>query len=73
MREIFRLHRIWISEDLPTASEDVERLSEVAEDFPTASDDFPTGSSKQGQQRFPKDFQPISSIIKEFRRYLIGF
>ena len=56
MREIFRLHRIWISEDLPTASEDVERLSEVAEDFPTASDDFPTGSSKQGQQRFPNDF-----------------
>ena len=44
MRKIFRLQRIWISEDLPTASEDFERLPKVAEDFPTTSDDFPKTS-----------------------------
>ena len=30
-------------------------------------------TSKQGRQRFPKDFQPIPSIIKEFRRYSDDF
>ena len=103
MREIFRLHRIWISEDLLTASGDCWWFRKTFEDrwrFPTTSEDFPTTSdgnrgveifsmtSKQGQQRFPNDFQPISSIIKEFQRccsddfsnvkkqlsfYLIGF
>ena len=63
----------------------------TSEDFPTTSEDNQwwqeTTTSKQGQQQFPKDFQPILSIIKKFRRcsddfsnvekqlnfYLIGF
>ena len=86
MCEIFCLHRIWISEDLPTAAEDCQIFRKTSEDrqrFPMTSKDcwrFPDGfqreqkcvdrfstTSKQGQ-RFWKDFQPISSIIKEFRR-----
>ena len=95
-------HRIWISKDLPKASEDCRRFRKTSEDhrwFPTTSEDFPTTSDdnricrkifddfKKSRQRFPKDFQPISSIIKEFWRcsddfsnikkqlnfYLIGF
>ena len=84
MREIFRLRRIWISKDLLTASEDCQRFRKTSEDcrrFPMTSEDFPTTSednqwwqercsttSKQGQQQFPKDFQPILSIIKKYQR-----
>ena len=83
MCEIFRLHRIWISEDIPTASEDCRRFRKTFEDhrrFPTASKDFPMtfddnwrcrkicDDFKTGPAWFPKDFQPISSVIKEFRR-----
>ena len=32
MREIFRLHKTWISEDLQTASEDCQRFRKTAED-----------------------------------------
>ena len=57
----------------------LQTITEVVERFST--------TSKNGRQQFPKDFHPISSIIKEFRRccddfsnikkqlsfYLIGF
>ena len=57
----------------------LQTITEVIERFPT--------TSKNGRQQFPKDFHPISSIIKDFRRccddfsdikkqlsfYLIGF
>ena len=47
MREVFRLHRIWISEDLPTAWGDCRRFRKTCVDgqrFPTTSEDFPTTS-----------------------------
>ena len=47
MREIFRLHRIWVSEDLPTASKHCLRFRKTSEDhqrFPMTSEDFPTAS-----------------------------
>ena len=63
MREIFRLHRIWISEDLPTAAEDCQIFRKTSEDrqrFPTTSEDC---------QRFRKisdDFKTGPTISNEF-------
>ena len=83
MREIFRLHRIWISEDFPTASEDCQRFRKTSEDrqrLPMTSEDFLTTSDdnrrcrkifdnfKTGPVTTSKGFQTISSIIEEFWR-----
>ena len=72
MREIFRLHRIWISKDLSMASkvgEDFQRLPKIAKDFsttclPKTTEDVEKFSTtlKQGQW-FQEDSQPILSII----------
>lgn len=69
----FGLHRTWNSEDLPRASEDCRSFRKNSEDFLWTSknnrrsrkifDDF-----KTGRLQFSKDFQPIPSNIKEFRR-----
>ena len=55
---------------LPKIAEDFGRFRKTSEDrqrFPTSSKDLPT-TTEDGQQRFPKDFQPISNIVKESRR-----
>ena len=81
-----------IAEDfgsLPKNAEGSERLPKISRRLPkiTKGKERFSTSSKQGQQQFPKDFQPISRIIKKFRRcsddflnvkkqlnfYLIGF
>jgi len=52
LREIFRLHSTWISEDLPTASEDCRRFlktPKIAEDFrrlPKIAEYFPMTSKR---------------------------
>ena len=61
MREIFHLHRIWISEDLPTASKGCQRFWKTSEDrlrFPTTSEDFPTTSD---------DNQRCRKIFNDFK------
>ena len=58
MREIFRLHRTWISEDLPTPSEDCWNFRKTSEDrqrFSMTSEDcrsFPTTSEDERDERF---------------------
>ena len=42
MCEIFRLHRIWISEDFPMASKDKRIFQKISKDFPTTSHDNQT-------------------------------
>ena len=69
MCEIFRLHRTGFSKDLLMASEDCWRFWKtfylkihLTKDVDrNILDYFKTGPT------IPKDFQPISSIIKEFR------
>ena len=81
-----------ISEDFQTSpkiSNNLQRLPRISQQLPkiTNGEERCLMTSKQGQQQFPKDFQPILSIVKKFQRssddfsnvkkqlnfYLIGF
>ena len=81
MHEIFHLH--WelefpkIYQRLPKIAKVFERLPKIADDFrrfPRTSEDNQRcrkifyALQNQARQQFPRDFPPISSIIKEFRR-----
>ena len=63
-----------VFERLSKIAEDFRRLPKIAEDFPTTSEDNQRcrkifyALQNQARQQFPRDFPPISSIIKEFRR-----
>ena len=66
MHELFHLHRIWISEDFPTASEDFRRLPKIAQDFqqlPKIADDVERFSMTSKQLLF----------TEKLNFYLIGF
>ena len=58
LREIFRLHRTWISEGIPTASENCWNFRKTSEDrqrFSMTSEDcrsFPTTSEDERDERF---------------------
>ena len=75
MREIFRLHRIWISEDLPTASRDCQRFRKTSKDrwrFPTTSQDFLTTSDNNRRcRKIFDDFKTgPATISKQFQTNL---
>ena len=73
MREIFSLHRIWISEDLPASSVDHRRFPTTSEDFPTTSDDNRRSRKifddfKTGRATISKGFPSNLEHFKDFRR-----
>ena len=55
---------------LPLITEGFQQLPKISQRLPMITEGLERFSmtSKQGVQRFSKDFQAISSIIKEFRR-----
>ena len=60
-----------IYRQLPRIAEDFGRLPKIAKGSQrlpkiTKGEERLSTTSKQGRQQFPKDFQPISSIIKKF-------
>ena len=79
MREIFCLHRIWISEDLSKSSEDRRRFPATSEDFPMTSgdnrrsrkifDDFKTGGAAISRG-CPSNLEHYLRVPKMFWRLL---
>ena len=67
--EIFRLHRIWNSEDLPAASEDCRTFRKTSKDrrrFPTTSEDFPTTSNDNRRcRKIFDDFKTGAAMISK--------
>ena len=57
---------------LPLIAEGFQQLPKISQRLPMITEGLERFlmTSKQGVQRFSKDFQAISSIIKEFRRFL---
>ena len=55
---------------LPKIAEDSQWLLKISRQLPkiTNGEERCSTTSKQGQQQFPKDFQPILSIIKKYQR-----
>ena len=79
MREIFHLHRIWISQDLATSSEDPRRFSTTSKHFPMTSDDnqrsrkifndFKTGRATISKG-LPSNLEHYYRVPKMFWRFL---